>query len=443
MSFNTIFLGKTFSSRRLYLTAPDSIYQYDGANWTNITGDPVDDGTDARWSGGWLAGAVTMANRKAVRTFRPGIDADSQPMQYDPADGSTWESKNYHAETFRPFREYMLAGNVTQDGAEYPSRIQWCAPVEPGQVPNDWVPLAENRAGARDIADTPGDIIDMHPLRDSMLVYKRDSVHTIQWVGGNSVFSVRRLTTAKGIHARDCIVEYNGRHLCQGIEDIFTVDGNTAHSLIWGRLKRSWLADRDPDRSLNNSVSLDVVNQEVLFWYVSKNAPVGYTYPDKALVLSLRNNSFFIRDYSAEIPHAIYTLDVVNQDSANLVFHAINRTGGQLLDLESASDRLGGSVPFYFVRTGLFSDPGHDWIQVDRAKLQVTGQPVTIKLGDQVAVDATPTWRGNFVVDPATDYKTDARANGNLIAYHVSGNTQTDWQICNLNLLVQKSGSHG
>jgi hypothetical protein len=441
--FNTLFQAKEFDNRKLILTAQDAIHEFDGTTWTDITGTAVDDGKDERWTGGWLTGAVTLANQLVVRTYKPGVDAATVPMQYDPDTGDTWEDKSYTAEVFRPFRSYMLAGNVTWDGARYPSRVQWCHPVEPGQVPDDWTPGDEDRSGDVDLADTPGAIVDMAVLRDSLLIYKRDAIHACNWVGGNDVFSFSRITSNKGIHARDCIVEYNGLHFCQGIEDIFVCDGNTTRSLAADKIKKTWLADRDEDKAQYGFTALDSVNEEILFAYVSSNAPAEYTYPDKMLVFSVRNNAFFFRDYGLEMPYASIGLDVVNQTSANLVFYGIDRTSARLLDLEAAPDRLGAPVQAYFTRTGLFSEPGHDWTQVDRAKLNITGSDAKLKLGEQIAVDAPLIWRDQFDIDPVTDYKTDNRANGNLIAYRVDISTLTPWQISNLNLLVQKTGERG
>jgi hypothetical protein len=209
------------------------------------------------------------------------------------------------------------------------------------------------------------------------------------------------------------------------------------------KIKKTWLADRDEDKAQYGFTALDPVNEEILFAYVSNNAPAEYTFPDKMLVFSVRNNAFFFRDYEMEMPYASVSLDVVNQSSANLVFYGIDRTFARLLDLEAAPDRLGAAVQAFFIRTGLFSDPGHDWVQVDRAKLQITGQDAKIKLGDQIAIDAPVKWREEFVVDPTTDYKTDCRAHGNMLAYRVAISTLTDWQISNINLLVQKTGERG
>ena len=445
MSVNTIWLSKQEADRRLVLCGQDKVFRFFGAGqWSDITGAPVADGVEARWSGGWLGGGLTLANQKVVRTYQEGVDSHLQKAVYNggtegPGD-ETWESKNYSAAVFRPFREYMLAANVRWDGENFASRVQWSHPVEPGYVPVDWVPRDTNQAGDVDLADTVGDIVDIQPYKDMMLVYKQDAIYSCQWVGGNSVFSFRRVTSNKGIIARDCVVEYNGRHWCQGVEDIFTVDANEPVSLLWGKMKKTWLADRDPDRCTNNWAALDPINEELLFAYVSKNAPAGYAYPDKMLVLSLRNNVFFLRDYECEVPHARVTLDVVDEASANLVFYAIDATNDRLLDLEAAYDRDGLPVPAFIERTGLFSDPGHDTVQVDRAKLQITGADAKLRLGEQLAIDATVQWRDQFDVVAATDYRTDVRANGMHVSYRVDLSALTDWQIANLSLLVQKTG---
>ena len=440
---NTMFYAQSVNQRLIVVTSESAIWEFDGQVWQDITGAAVADGTSERWTGGWLSGGLTLANRLVTRTYRPGIDVSSQAMVYDGETGQTWEDRQRSALVFRPFREYMLAANVREGSSEFPSFIQWCDPVLPGQIPTDWMTRDTNRAGDVDLPDTPGEIVDMIPLRDYLMIYKTDSVYTCQWIGGNDVFAFRRLTKAKGIFARNTVAEYLSRHWAQGSEDIFLLDGNSITSLLWGKLKRSWLNDRDPDRAQNNWTVHDPINEEMLFGYVSVNAPAEYKFPDKILACSLKNNAWHFREYGVEIPFCLMALSVENQQSADLLLYGIDRTNSRLLDLESAPDRLGAPVPAYFLRTGLFSDPGHDFVQVDRAKLQITGNQATLKLGDQIAIDAGVTWRGDFTVNPVSDYKTDARANGNLIAYRVDIDTLNDWQVSNLILLVQKSGGRG
>jgi hypothetical protein len=43
-------------------------------------------------------------------------------------------------------------------------------------------------------------------------------------------------------------------------------------------------------------------------------------------------------------------------------------------------------------------------------------------------------------VDSTTDYKTDARVNGNLLAYKIDVNTEAEWQLPSIAAYAQKSG---
>ena len=441
---STIFLAKDVDRRLLIITSEQDIWEFTGLDWEDRTGTDVVDGWGERWTGGWLTGALTLANRKVVRTFQPGVDAVTQPMVYNGGVGQpgdqTWESLEYSARVFRPFREYMLAGYPQWGDDPFPTRIQWSHAVEPGLVPEDWVPRADNQAGDVDLADTPGAVVDMLPLRDYLLVLKEDAIHLCSFVGGNQVFAFRRITTNKGVNTRDCAVEYNGRVFVQGADDIFVLDGNAATSILWGRVKNAWLADRDPDRGVFSFTALDPIHEEVCFFYVSKNAPPIYLYPDKVLVYSLRTNAFFFRDYQLEVPHARVSLSVENQGSTELVFYGIDRGGARILDLEASPDRLGSPVPAYFIRSGLFAEPGHDWVQVDQSKLHLSGNSASLQLGGQNALGAAIDWRSAVSFDPTSDYKIDARHNANLIAVRVDVSTLTDWQMSSLNLLLQKSG---
>lgn len=443
-NITTIFRAKEVYRRLLILCADRDVWEFDGTSWHDRTGDAVEDGWGLRWTGGWITGGLLFGNRKVVRTFKPGLDDTSQPAIYNGGVGQpgdeTWEFKNYAATVFRPFREYVLAGAPTWDQDAFPSRVQWCAKVEPGQVPEDWIPRADNDAGDVDLADTPGSVIDMAPLRDALMILKEDAIYLCQWIGGEGIFSFRRVTTEKGVHTTDCAVEFDGFLWCQGTEDIYTVDGNTAQSIVWGRVKKAWLADRDEARAQYAFTVLDPQNEEILFFYVSKNAPAEYVYPDRALALSLRTHTWAFREYGTEMPHAKVALDVGNQTSANLVFYAVDRGGARLLDLEETPDRLGTPVPAYFIRSGLFSDPGHDWVQIDEAKIQLSGNSASLQLGGQIAIDDSIDWRPALTFDPAQDYKADVRHNANLIAVRVDIATLSDWKFGSINQLVQKSG---
>lgn len=435
--FTTLFRGRNPTARINVFAGPSHIYDWDGATWTDRTGATVADAQpEQRWSGGWLTGVVLLANQKAVRTFAPGLDGTSQAMGYDAVAGTTWEGLGYSVRVLRPFREYAFAGLPKFGAVSYNTRVMWSAAVEPGQRPTDWVARSTNDAGDIDLADTPGSIVDMIPLRDALIIYKSDAIYAAQWVGGNQVFNFRRLTTGKGIYSRDAVVEYAGKHWCIGLEDLFACDGNTVQSLAWGKVKQWWLADRDPTKARNSFAAADTLSGEVLFFYASLAAMTNW--PDKALVLNLETNEFFVRDYAQSLRHAHETLKLGTVDTSQVWL--LGLTVAKVYDLEGYPTRDALPVPSYIERTHLFGEPGHDWVQVDQAKLQLSGSSATIKLGEHVAPGAPVTWRTPVTTDPATDYKTDVRANGHQVAYRIDWSTTTPWQLKALDLLVQKSG---
>ncbi len=131
---DTLFFSESFDTDYLLIAGVSSVYQWDGSAFTLISdtdfsSGSVGSGSVGRWSGGWLNGGYTLANREFVRTWKQGVDTYIQPMQYDPDTGDTWEDLNYQGAVFRPFRDYMMAGNLTLDGDEYPTRLAWCDPV--------------------------------------------------------------------------------------------------------------------------------------------------------------------------------------------------------------------------------------------------------------------------------------------------------------------------
>ena len=332
----------------------------------------------------------------------------------------------------------MLAANTIIDGVRQSSQVRWSDEVEPGGAPNDWVPTDENKAGFVVLADTPGRIFDMVPLRDKMVIYKEDSIYFCEWVGGNSVFRFRKVTDFIGISTRDVVVEVNGIHYIQADDDCLMFDGTNVKSLLFGRMKNYFRADKtDKLRLLRMSFTyFDKLRNEVVFAYCDRTAIYGTNYyPDRALVFSLDNGSLWMRSWGDEnrIAHAVAA-------PGGMRTYAIARDKYSLLDLETQPDRDGVAVPAQVVRTGLFSEPGHDWVQVNKVKVPLVGEDCTITLGSQVAPGATVSWRTPVAVDSTTDYKTDARANGNLIAYQIDVDTEVAWKLPHVAAYVQKSG---
>ena len=455
---NTIFYGRdaigfgnTVASRHIVACGGSAIWRWDGTDFLNISNGVPSDGVDqngSRWTGGWMQEGFVLSNKVAVRTWRPLIDSGSNPMVWDggpEGNGDTWESLGNKAYVMRaggPSGEYCFAGDIyeTAEDRQFPSRIRWSHPVASGNVPEDWVVRDTNLAGYVDIDDTPGGVREMVPLRDYMVIYKRDSIWISDYIGPPQVFRFRCVARHHGVMTTDTVVEHNGLHYCHGPDDIFTFDGSNVKSILWGKVKQQYLSEVDELRSRSAFTVLDAVREEVLFFYVKTGT--GATWPNRVLVLDLNTKSFWFRDYKTDISHAI-TTPVVGSLTSRQGFHAVDFNNTRIIDLEYGTTQNGTNVLSQIARYGLYSGPGHESVQVDTSSLGLSGQQGTFRLGGQIAPDAPVTWRNAVSMDPVTDYRTDVRHNDQIISYELTINAPTDWKLSHISLLVQRAGNRG
>lgn len=437
-TLNTIFEAPIFDtpSRNLVLAGSDALYLLKGdLSFADIKASAISV-SDHRWTGGWLTGVLTLCHEDGITwTFDPSQDTVAQEMVFDKDTGDTWSALNKSAKVMRPFRNYMFAGYIVEDGTHYPTRLMWSDVVEPGQRPGDWVARDTNRSGEVDLADTPGHIVDMVRVRDKLFVLKSESIYVVEWVGGNQVFSVRLLDSVRGIHTPDAAQAIGGRLYAIGTDDIFVTDGHDVKSISWGQVRGFWNADRDESKKGSCFVAHNVFQEEILFFYASTAATT--LWPDKALALS-EHGGWSLRVYHTPIKHALQAQSLTAWHESQLI-----GLGAKVWYMEKSFEQDGSPIAVVAERRALFAHPGHDWIQVDRVKVTGETEPLTITLGEMIAPAAPVVWRSPFTVDPTTDYKTDARANGNQIAYKIEASVSEKFRLADISFLIQKSGERG
>lgn len=105
---------------------------------------------------------------------------------------------NTLAEFIVAFRYHLFAGGISVSGTLDPTLLLWSDAAEPGALPDSWTPAADNEAGFTSLADTPGRLIGGRKLRDQLIIYKRASAFTVNYVGGNEKFAVKGLWEKNG-----------------------------------------------------------------------------------------------------------------------------------------------------------------------------------------------------------------------------------------------------
>ena len=210
-----------------------SAFADDGTTRTTITPAAAPTGgIDDRWTGGVLNGVLVMNNGVDNPYFWGGTGILA-PLTGWPASTT--------AKSIRPFKNVLVALNVTKTGTNYPHMVKWSDAAVPGAIPGSWDQNDKTKlAGEIDIAEDPSLMVDQLVLGDSNIIYKENSMYAMRATGGMDVFSFQRLPGAVGALARGCIAATPSGHVVLTHGDVVIHSGQGPKSIISGRMRR-WL----------------------------------------------------------------------------------------------------------------------------------------------------------------------------------------------------------
>lgn len=238
------------------------------------------------WSGGIVQGQAVMNPE------------GGQPLWWNNALGTPaevlpdWPAGD-QCQTLRPFREFLIAMNITRAGVQIPELLAWSDAAPPGSVPQSWTPGPQSLAGEATAAYNPGGIVDGHTLRDQFIIYKTHTTFVLQLVGGQFVFATRPLFSTIGALTRHCVVEYRGTHIVFGDGDVIRHDGVQADSIIDRTLRRAIFDGIDDQNFQNCFLAVDKQRKEI---WICVPEPGGPGYPTVAVVWSIADNRFGFRE---------------------------------------------------------------------------------------------------------------------------------------------------
>ena len=147
----------------------------------------------------------------------------------------------------RPYRHFLVAvGMLNEAGFQ---RVRWSDAAEAGAMPQEWEPTEENLAGFVDLLPSHSPCIDAHPVRDSLLIFKGQSVHELTFVGGDQVMRARRLFTGVGLAGVNGIASGpSDQLLWVGSDgDVYRTDGVSYASVLDGVAQRTFFGEISDD----------------------------------------------------------------------------------------------------------------------------------------------------------------------------------------------------
>lgn len=271
------------------------LYQISGTTHTSVTRASGSyttlSGTTNNWQGGVLGGVLVANN---------GIDV---PQSYTQGGSQFTDLPNWPAalrcKTIVPFKNHLVALNLTDSGTAYPFSVRWSDAIPEGAITNGadtWnTGSTASEAGEASLGGTKGHILNALQLGNELVVYKEDSVYSLNYVGGTFTFQVREKFKDTGLFARDAVVDLgDGNHMMMSTNDVVVHNGNNIRSVIDDQTKTFLFTDIDSTYYYKTFLAHNKIKNEVWICYPSTNATNGF--PDTALIWNYRDGTWAVRD---------------------------------------------------------------------------------------------------------------------------------------------------
>lgn len=442
------------------------VYYYDGANFTDITRTTGGDyGALAQfnWTGGVLNGVPVINN---------GID---DPQMWSPPTPTTrltalsaWPA-NTKCLVLRPFKNFLVAGDIVKSSTRYPQMVMWSHPADAGSVPASWdVTDPTKDAGEYSLAETGGAVVDFVTLRDLNIVYKEDAIYKMQYIGGLYIFKFSELTKTLGVLSRRCAVEFQtGHHLVLGRGDIVRHDGQQVVSVLDGRMKKFFYENLDPTYYERSFVFANQGTSEVWCCFPAS----GNVQPSLAIVWSWKNGTCTVKELP-EYSHVVSGVvepsssawdddtDVWDSDestwdstSANPVLKtsiAAVPSATQLRLVEDTNTFSGSAMTAYVERTGIGvplktgAPPDFTTMKLCTTiwpRIEGTdGGVVEVTVGTQDDIDGSVTWSSPQAYVIGTTRKIDTLVSGRLLAVRFASYSNIEWRLHGYEMEITPDG---
>jgi hypothetical protein len=264
----------------------DAIHANETSNSDDVTGAPLTPVLQPwQWSSGLFNGLPVVSN---------GLDS---PRYWAGDVGTPFATlPDWPASTLCkhivPFRFHLVALDIDGPAGHFENQVKWSSAAEPGAVPQFWTPAADNDAGDASLAETPGPALLGVPLRGSLAIYKRSSLYSMDFVGGNDVFAFRQVFSNAGALTRRSVAELaDGRHFVVGDGDMYLTDLVSRRSVARDRMRDFVFNQLDQDYYENLFVTYHRAKNEVWVCFPEQ----GSQYCTLAAVYDVEHDSYGVR----------------------------------------------------------------------------------------------------------------------------------------------------
>lgn len=376
----------------------------------------------------------------------------------------------------RAFGNFLVAGNIKETTTDGPIRnlpgvVRTSDVAVPGSLPQNWNPFAPgtNTADEFTLSDT-ATVQDMVPLQGNMYIYTNTSIHNLRLTNSAvTPVAFTPVTSQYGCQTTDGIVEFDGRHLVVGSNDIYIFSGNPGNitSIADSRIRDYFYANLNNVHANKLFTLRNQANDEIWVCYPK----VGSTVCNEALIYNFRLNNWTIRDLNGVVSGVIapivgdntagserpWSTTTVSYDKlfpvlAQVCTSGTSNSGSSILaaDIGYTQRSLANAdanYTSYIERESISMTPEFFTEQFHSIALLAQGagtlnvKTISSNAPASTINFASPTVTGTFAI--ATAYKSDARLNGRFLSYRIDDgtNTSTSWSLSGIQIEVQEGGT--
>ena len=150
---------------------------------------------------------------------------------------------NLRAEVLVPYKSFLVALNVTENGKKKPNTVWWSGASDLATFsteingPPDWdYEDPGSLSGKSEVGLGEGGITAAVVLNENLIIYTDTSATAMTFTGGSLVMGFRRLfgKGAAGIH---CVAEFDNAHFVVSRDQIYLHDGSTVRQIAQDRVE--------------------------------------------------------------------------------------------------------------------------------------------------------------------------------------------------------------
>lgn len=393
-----------------------------------------------------------------------------------------WDS-TWRTVSLRAYGDFLIALNTTEGITSYPSRVRFSNLALANSVPDSWdASDATKSAGFNDLVQMKTGIVDGLTLGTNFIIYSKDQVWLMEFVGGTFIHNFRKLFSDCGVINQNCIVEVEGAHYVFDHNDIYIHDTHMQQSICDERVKSYIFGGLNTSKTDRCFVHHNAALDEVMFCYISGDDMSEYTSGDRcnrAAVYNYKSQTWSFMDIpnvssatvgtvsssatyastttSYEIGGSYYTQEA-GFDSHSLFVGESSSTDGITSDKLYGLDLSDSGALSFPLDTQANKSPFLERVGIDLDEISpLTGYKVISRIVPQVDTNNsnkvfdftfgssdllgnTPVYGVTTAFDGAIDYKIDTRAAGRYLSYKMTVPDTKDFNFLGFDVDVVTTG---